>query len=764
MLSRLLPYVLLLLISLRPGPLRAQSNPAPAPVPPLRLVTHLARVAPPPGGLVPFRRGLLWGYADTTGRVVVPPVLRAAPPFSPAGFARVDAYYDPSAEQSDNLHFRDDYKPGSQPQRRLFVNAHGEFLLAQPGQAALLQPDGSLRLAARYAGSAGQTELLDVSPEVGVVERLSRDAPAEQLITRRIDPPRLERRRATGEIYPLNDDQPDRYTYVERKRVYGNVRVFQRCSFFIEKRWHVVRSKEALLDGRGHRLTPHRYSEISWFGHGLARVWVEDTDKEPGGYGLIDRRGREVLPPRYQHVSYPNQAGILVVEAPREAQPAAPRRYGLLDTLGRWVVPLQAEVLSDPDAAGLVRRRRLRAPADTVVEFLTLRGQPAFAADLGLREATGFWAGRAWARTAAGTGLLDARGQWVVPPGRYQELRPMHVDGLYWPLATQDDPEFAPHRPDDIRLEGDTAPDYPLADTAYWLVRRAGLYGLVSLATGAEVVPCRYDAITCWVGEYGSGTRNHQDYFLTSRGGRELATGRYRGEWYALPGRGPLFQLHLSPYRWLVCDTAGRPVTALLPQVPAEHGLLLPDNLVLIRRPIDPQNPTEAQWYGFGSAVADTAGHLLLPFRRALAYVGKPSWLNSAYYWSSSSVRSVVPRHVAFEVNEADGQHLLLARAGKLRDVTGHGYGGLEPLAGGWYLTSRAGRSVLLSPEGAEVLAPDGYKWDETLHQVGRVVPFANGTASVAESSFRKPVVFGYKGGLVTRGGRRLWQDETATR
>lgn len=40
---------------------------------PLREVTRLARVAEPPGGLIPYRAGALWGYADTTGRVVIRP-------------------------------------------------------------------------------------------------------------------------------------------------------------------------------------------------------------------------------------------------------------------------------------------------------------------------------------------------------------------------------------------------------------------------------------------------------------------------------------------------------------------------------------------------------------------------------------------------------------------------------------------------------------------------------------------------------------------
>ncbi|MDQ2794268.1 MAG: hypothetical protein M3Y12_09725 [Bacteroidota bacterium] len=70
-------------LALFPLPTQAQT-------PPPRFEQRLPRVAPPPGRLLPYRRGERWGYADSTGRVVVAPVLRAAPLFSPAGVVRVD--------------------------------------------------------------------------------------------------------------------------------------------------------------------------------------------------------------------------------------------------------------------------------------------------------------------------------------------------------------------------------------------------------------------------------------------------------------------------------------------------------------------------------------------------------------------------------------------------------------------------------------------------------------------------------------------------
>ncbi|MGI4870579.1 MAG: hypothetical protein ACRYFX_05300 [Janthinobacterium lividum] len=63
--------LLLLLLALAghalPGYGQALLSPPPGGYPPA-VVTTLAPVPVPPGGLIPYRKGDLWGYADTTGR------------------------------------------------------------------------------------------------------------------------------------------------------------------------------------------------------------------------------------------------------------------------------------------------------------------------------------------------------------------------------------------------------------------------------------------------------------------------------------------------------------------------------------------------------------------------------------------------------------------------------------------------------------------------------------------------------------------------
>lgn len=742
--------------------LGARAQPA---FPPLPLVQHLVRVPLPPGGLVPYRRGERWGYADTTGRVVIAPVLTAAPLFSPTGFVRLDAYYPPlqqrgrsqavAHEPTDEDETLDEV---ALPQVRLFANVRGEFLLVQPTEVALLQADSSLLLRPRYlAANAGQHELLDVSPEVGFVEKQRWELPVrglvQQLTTVRLETVELERRRAQGQLHALQQvGNPDRFSYratrhwpsfIERT-THGRDGVF-RTERKLHLHWATTPSALALLDERGQRLTPYRYTQLSDFSaSGLATVQVAGSHQQTGGFGLLDRQGRLVLPAQYSQVWLGRTGGAVVYKKTSVPdQQGRTTRSGLVDERGQWLLPLQADLLSEPDQTGLVRRCRVIARGDTVatvVDYLTMRGQPAFPELPRLREASAFWQGKAWARTAAGYGLLDTHGRWVVPPGRYEQLQPMESDANNLEIYYPNDPVFAPLLPQEVHLAGSTAADYQRVDTTYLLARRAGLYGIVRRATGQEVVPCRYELIEAWVGEYGGGIRQKQPYLLTAHGGRELAAGHYTGEWYALPGRGPLFQLYMSPNYWLVADTSGHPVTARLPRV-SGLSFLTPENMLLLS----------------GHTVADTAGHSLLPYQDKLAYSGGPSWLNTNYYWGSSNERPVTPSH-AFIVQRPDGQHLLLAQAGRLHDATGYAYHGLRLLAGGWHLGWRSGRSVLLSPQGREILAPESYVWDETLHQVGRLVPFANGTASVAESGFHKPVLYG-KGGLITRGGRQLWED-----
>ena len=731
----------------------------------LPFVQHLVRVPLPPGGLVPYRRGKLWGYADTTGRVVIAPVLTSAPLFSSAGFVRIDAYYQLPGQHAHHLDANpDDYRDLAtlgRPQQRLFLNARGECLRALPHEVALLEADGSLQLAPRYVdANAGRLELIDIPPPLDLVQTFWWLVPKQQLTTRRLGRARLERRLVQGassDVYHY-PQLPDRIEYSAVRHYLGFKRVHRRRYGPAHHKlaWLKTRTPYALLDENGRRLTPYRYERIGDFSEGLAVVTQYERKRHSYACGLLDRQGHEVLPVRYAYVSAFCQGGAVVgVGQRKDSRQPDTLRYGIVDGLGHWVLPPQADQLSNPDAAGLVRRRHVRAPADTLIEFLTMRGQPAFKTKLELREASAFWQGKAWARTDAGTGLLDPQGRWVVPPGRYQQLQPMYSAAV-GPTIPREDLVFARHQPEEIHLHGDVNTDDSYVDTTYLLVRRAGLYGLVRRATGQEVLPCRYDELTCWTGNYGGGIRQHRPFLLTAVGGRELAAGTYWGERYEQPGRGLLLPVNVftvSPYRWQVFDSSGRATTALLPRE-SRSGFLTPEGLAIVSREPDPQHPTELA----GVAVADSSGRLLLPYSRDIAYSGGDGYGLTTFYASTFTRHPKVPSH-AFVTYGPDGLvHLLLIERGQLRDATGHGYTYLRLVAGGWHLTRYASRSVLISPQGTEIAAPEGYEWDETLHQVGRLVPFANGTASVAQSRFHKPVLYG-EGGLITRGGRQLWED-----
>ncbi len=129
---------------------------------PLREVTRLARVPEPPGGLIPYRAGTLWGYADTTGRIVIRPCISWATiqetTLFDHGFAVIRAAIEPSAVQA-----LVSQTPGTEPSepeayRLLVLNARGELLRVRQSEAAVQQPDGSLRCLPRPL-ARGQREL-----------------------------------------------------------------------------------------------------------------------------------------------------------------------------------------------------------------------------------------------------------------------------------------------------------------------------------------------------------------------------------------------------------------------------------------------------------------------------------------------------------------------------------------------------------------------------------------------------------------------------
>ncbi|MGI4874138.1 MAG: hypothetical protein ACRYFX_23505 [Janthinobacterium lividum] len=782
------PAWLLLLIA--PLAATAQTAPPPDDGYPLREVRELTIAPLPPGGLVPYRHDEWWGYADTTGRVVITPGLVLGTLFPAAGLLRVDRFLAETEDEArKKRQLYQNHPPElyayhhTKPQARAFLNATGEVLRVAADEAAVLLPGGRLRAVRRSEVRAGQTELLDVAP-LGQVEGFDYfPTPAAPFITRRLAAPRTEQRRVAKAVNAATDFDFLKHDVARlgaaqnleikplgagRYAVGTRMRVFERRGYeghytTWHRRWEPETGLVALVNQRGRALTPFAYSHIDSFAlnRRYTMAWrpTESRWDTAGHTGLLGRRGREVLPFAHNMVSLLPGGGALTNDWPGDDQ-QRPHHYGLLDARGRWRLRPQTS-LTSPDEAGYLRHRRTLAPGDTVVEFLTPRGRPAFRAVPALRQAAGFERGRAWVRTDLGPGLLDARGRWVAPPGRYEQILSMNETDSYGLRYRKGQAWNRPAALDlvmasmfDESFERRAAPIHAPPDTTYLLVRQGGRFGLIRRATGALVVPCRYEAITCWSGQYGTGRRDGQDYVLAARTGGELLPGQYRGEWYRFPGGPRLLQVYRDQQqgrwynKWLVADTSGHALTPEYERVGYDN-YLTPEDFAALTAPPAPLA---------AAAAADTTSFPLLPRPANIKYSGLMPWFHSGPGGTAScpllpsgAYRRTLPDH---------GERLLVYRAGRLRDLTGHTYYALELLAGGWHHGRTAeGQELLISPTGQEYAPPPDLHWNIFYHAIGRVVPFANGTAAAAAGPTIEPLLGeeDQEGGLVTRGGTLLW-------
>ena len=790
--------LLLGLLSLgRTGRAQAPAEPPPGGFAP-RQVPELTRVPLPPGGLIPFRQGAYWGYADTTGRVWIAPVLEPEPRFFVGDVVQLHGYYLPAFRDS---HKRDTFNGRDEPYTRdgydnyiFWMNAHGEFLAVngQAGrtEAALLLPGGRLRAgwAAEHVGEPALTIVyVNGQPQVQPVP-LPPAAPSE--------PPRFEPPSRPG----YNSLGLGRFAYapeVQERKLVERYRTGYRENRrgkpqpAYHYRFLVHRSRSqfyALTDSAGHRLTGHVYNVINPFAQG----WALATDLRrqrpttgPGpvngaGYVLLNRQGRVVpLPDSVVRATDVEQGTVLVWTVRRIRVDYSDRevrdRGGIVDTSGRVLLPLSGR-LSEPDELGLLRHAAL-VDGDSVTRFVTRRAEPALGGR-SFRRAGAFYHGRAWAEAADGRqGLIDAQGQWVTPlryellgryPGRLQRWRRGYRSEAVLPYSGQ---------------AGRSYDSSSQPDTAYMLCRRAGKYGFVSRRSGLEVIPARYDSVRYHLTDgLACLYRGGQPYVVNARG-RELAQGEYRGDWYDYPGR-PLHVFRPADARWSAVDTTGR---RRLPWLPG-NGYLTPDGRGVVREPRLPPVPG-LDWRAQErpcSGVVDSLGRVVVRFREQAGYSGP---LPALYRPSDPDggepgpLRQGVrgPGPACYIISGDSGRQYLL-RARDLRPLLPEAFSaarpaeseagpaGLQVLPGGWHAGRRLrdGRSVLISPAGRQYAAPAGTGWQREYRPSADYspgVPFARGVEKVHWGGR------GWNGpdgllnhGYVTPGGRQLWQDQPAAK
>ena len=269
---------------------------------------------------MPYRKGRLWGYADTTGRVVIAPVFSNEPEKFLGGYGQVN-----TRQANPVTPFAKRYaRPGGV---YLFLNARGDMLWPDRRHAVLLGADSSLILVkqrGRYFDSA--------------VYRFSRTTTGRlRLRKKQLVPPE------GGGVTGVDGLGAGRGIAYLRQNLPAKANVLAP---------QLLRA--ALVDKQGRRLTGFDYARIHPFRNGLARF--EQTGRDVDQWGLLDRQGREVLPGLYQDVEDGGRGRLL-------ANRRVDRDHTcfILDTLGRQVGPVRAgslywvamgQLLSWDDGAG----------------------------------------------------------------------------------------------------------------------------------------------------------------------------------------------------------------------------------------------------------------------------------------------------------------------------------------------------------------------------------------------------------------------------
>ncbi|RTQ46775.1 WG repeat-containing protein [Hymenobacter gummosus] len=743
---------------LLPGALRAQAGP-PSGGYRLREVRVLRPVPEPPGGLVPYRRGQFWGYADTTGRLVIAPVLDDKPGFFQQGYAEVSGelpYRFQRRLTQDGLHHTIRW-------RAAYLNARGEVLLIRRWEAAVLQPDGSL-VCQRRRRAVGQLEL----------------HPWEEK--------RPGAFPAFADFWPRYPRQPSRYADFGPRRVAPDTVPRQ---YFLRHRRFQVRTMGAgrvaianrvighgprfrnevdsfrraltprqrqredhpLAVGRWNgrrswRLTRYRFAELEPFAGGLApaaviTAWDEHNEPTEKRWGYLDQRGRWRIRPRFEEASAFRQGRAVVKTT---------AGYGIIDRQGQYQLAPQAAGLDEPDEAGFVRQRAAQAG----VRLLAPPARAAGFADSLNAQAGDFRQGRVWVQRGPRQGLLNLRGQWVTPLAYELLVAPrglnfapqnpgvVYGDNLVLPPPESDAAEYL------LNPWSDAYPlVHPLPDTAYLLARRAGRYGFVARHSGREVVPCRYDSATLMLYHgFGCAYRGGQPFVLDPQG-RELAAGRYRGIDFLTP-RGRLLHLtRTSPdTAWALLDTTGRQRTPWV----AGQGYPTPEGWLLSRR-------------GRTWQLLDSTGRVVHAAPRPIRHADlDPQWQRiqrqprmglyqrktADLYWSLVLGPPQPAGRTAFMVEEEGGGVRLLDA--RLRELARSPYRPDESRGHGWFwIALPAGTRQrpapdfrLLAPSGGLLPVFAGEKWLE--YEAYHELYYQRGLL---------PTDKGYR----TRGGRRLWED-----
>ena len=167
--------------------------------------------------------------------------------------------------------------------------------------------------------------------------------------------------------------------------------------------------KYGIIDRLGRWLLKPRFDSIKGNFHDCDRVVVGIKDR----YGVVDSRGKIVIPLRYEYMGYEFSEGLIAAETDG--------RWGYLDQNGSWKISPQftyagdfaqgmAPIRTSQDRYGYIDRNGTMAVAARYEDARE------FSQGLGAVKENGRW------------GAVDRRGEAVIPP-RYEEMEKFH-EGL----------------------------------------------------------------------------------------------------------------------------------------------------------------------------------------------------------------------------------------------------------------------------------------------------------------------------------------------
>jgi hypothetical protein len=344
-------------------PATAQQAVEPAPPPggwPLRRVKVLRAVPLPPGGLVPYRKGSLWGFCDTTGRVWLRPVFQVEP--------HGEAFAKGLLAFSD-LHLTGRWPPewrDFRAENQYVCNARGELLRSpwRHPRAFVVQPDSSL-VAVRRVQATGKPALR-IETDPTLVEGANW---AFKPLTNQT-PPRLLRAPYTDSEADVESLGGGYYAAARRQWWRPARRLRYRSGNCGETSTLVIHgyTHRAVFDATGRRTTRFRYESISRLvagtllvgvGEGLraSRDWELRNGRTPvreretpTRFGLITPQGRPLLPIRYASLK---RLGHDRLEATEEVNDQI--WYSRLTSRGEVVRARQTEPFAVGDTAGCGR-------------------------------------------------------------------------------------------------------------------------------------------------------------------------------------------------------------------------------------------------------------------------------------------------------------------------------------------------------------------------------------------------------------------------